>query len=152
MKTKNDNLAARRARHHAALAALAEKCGASKPVDGLKLWRKLRRIEAKASAAATAQCNAAPYGGQPYLPDHLPDGSEGTEENPTPWEIFSEGIREEVKRAFGGTLPDGFRFNQDPRGYALKIRGPEAGRPGAFLPDGMETDWGGNGLLAPSID
>ncbi len=139
MKTKADTIAAERARHHAALARLGETCGMKQPVDGLKLWRALRKIERDASNAATAQCNGAAYGGQPFREEDE-------------WDTFCAGIRKRVERVFGGCLPDGFRFNQDPRGYALKIRGPEAGKPGAFIPAGMVTDWGGNGILAPEIN
>lgn len=129
-----------RAAHHAALETLrAPGCKAS----GLAIWRKLRRIERKAHDAATAQCNAAAFNGQPFRPDYLADGSEGTPENPTPWEVFSDSIRAEVAAAFGGTLPQGFRFNQDPRGYALKIEP---------APAGMWTDWGRSGILAAEIN
>jgi hypothetical protein len=144
MQTKQDHIAARRKAHHTALETLANLPAG----EGLKLWRKLRKIEAVAHAAATAQCNAAPYGGQPFRPDHLPDGSEGTEENPTPWEIFSDSIRAQVAKAFGGELPTGFKFNQDPRGYALKISKERGG----VIPPGMETDWSGYGILAPEIN
>ncbi len=139
MKTKADTIAAERARHHAALARLGETCGMKPPVDGLKLWRALRKIERDASNAATAQCNGTTYSGQPYREEDA-------------WDKFTVGILARVSKAFGGKPPEGFRFNQDPRGYALKIRGPEAGKPGAFIPAGMVTDWGGNGILAPEIN
>lgn len=42
-----------------------------------------------------------------------------------------------------GTIPEGFFWNLDPRGYALKID-PEKG--GVV---GLMTDWGGYGILAP---
>ena len=118
---------------------------------GAAIFRRLRRIELRAHRAATAQCNGAAYQGQPFRPDYLPDGSEGTAESPTPWETFCTSVAVAVARALGGSLPDGFRLNADPRGYALKIRGPEAGRPGAFIPSGMVTDWGSNGILAPEL-
>jgi hypothetical protein len=143
MKTKQHVIDSRN-RHHAALATLANKPAS----EGLSMWRKLRRIETIAHNAATAQCNAAPYGGQPFRPDYLPDGSEGTEENLTPWEVFSESIRAKVAKVFGGELPKGFKFNQDPRGYSLKIDKDKCG----IIPQGMETDWGGYGLLAPELN
>lgn len=50
-----------------------------------------------------------------------------------------------------GKLPPGFFVNSDPRGYALKIdnESPE----GKALIDavGLQTDWGGYGLLSPEI-
>lgn len=114
------------------------------------MWRRLRRIELRANRAATAQCNDEAYQGQPFRPDYLPDGSEG-DGNLTPWETFCAYVFRDAARAFGGTLPHGFQYNQDPRGYSLKIRGPEAGRPGAFIPPGLVTDWGSNGILAPEL-
>lgn len=132
-----------RNRHHTALASLANKPAS----EGLSIWRKLRRIETLAHNAATAQCNAAPYGGQPFRPDWHKDGSEGTEENPTQYEVFCDSIRSEVAKVFGGELPKGFKFNQDPRGYALKIDKDRGG----IIPQGMETDWGGYGILAPEL-
>lgn len=142
MKT-NENTLRRRALHHAALAQLSTLPNA----DGLKMWRKLRKIESEAHDAATAQCNDAAYGSQPFRKDCLPDGSEGTEEQPTPWNIYSDSVRARVAAVFG-KLPAGFRFNQDPRGYALKIDKDTGG----VIPDGMVTDWGGYGLLAADID
>jgi hypothetical protein len=118
---------------------------------GLAMWRRLRRIELRAHRAATAQCNGEAYQGQPFRPDYLPDGSQGTEEAPTPWETFCASVAGDVASALGGKLPEGFRLNTDARGCALKIRGTEAGRPGAFIPPGMVTDWGSNGILAPEL-
>jgi hypothetical protein len=142
MKTTTTTTAAR-LRHHAALASLYK---GKRPVQGLSLWRKLRRLEAEAHSAATAQCNGAAYKTQPFRPDWHPDGSEGTEENPTPWEIYAETIRARVAAIFG-EMPQGFQFNLDARGYALKLD-PDRG----LIPDGMRTDWGGNGILAAEID
>ncbi len=135
---------AARARHHAALVTLYT--GKAPAPSGLSLWRKLRRLEAEAHDAATAQCNGAAYGSQPFRPDHHPDGSDGTEANPTPWEIYAETVRARVAKILG-TVPPGFRFNQDARGYALKID-PDKGQ----VPEGLWTDWGRNGILAAVID
>jgi len=141
MKTK-EHIQKHRAAHHAALVQLSVLPNA----DGLKIWRKLRQLEKEAHDAATAQCNGEAYGSQPFRPDWLPDGSEGTEAQPTPWDIYSDTVRARVVAIFG-KIPEGFRFNQDPRGYALKID-PEKGN----IPHGMQTDWGGNGTLAAEID
>ena len=111
------------------------------------LWKRLRRIEARAHDAATAQCNGETYGSQPFRPDWHEDGTEGTAARPTPWEVFSDGIRAEVAAAFGGILPAGFFLNQDCRGYALKLR-PEK----CTVPLGMFTDWGHHGILAAGIN
>ena len=141
--TRKEATAARRARHHAALASLH---ASPATADGLKIWRTLRRVEAEAHDAATAQCNGAAYGSQPFRPDCLPDGTEGTEEQPTPWEDYSATVRARVAKAFGGKVPQGFFFNQDARGYSLKLNPDKV-----TIPEGMGTDWGGNGLLAAEI-
>ena len=143
MKTAQDHITIRRAAHHAALETLANLPSG----EGVKLWRKLRRIETAANAAATAQCNGSDYNGQPFRPDWHPDGSMGTNDNPTPYEVFCDSIRARVAKTFGGELPKGFYLNQDPRGYSLKIDKERGG----IIPSGMETDWGGYGILAPEI-
>lgn len=43
-----------------------------------------------------------------------------------------------------GKLPEGFLINGDPRGYALKID-PEK------RVEGLESDWGGYGILCPEF-
>jgi len=50
-------------------------------------------------------------------------------------------IYRDIKRIFG-VIPDGFFYNQDPRGYALKIDDEKGDV------DGLVRDWGGYGLLA----
>lgn len=52
-------------------------------------------------------------------------------------------VYDEVCDIFGGRLPNGFFYNTDPRGYALKINNEKA-----KIPNGLRTDWGGYGLLA----
>lgn len=108
--------------------------------DGLAIYRQLRRIEEVAHNAATAQCNGESYGGQPFRPDWDASGNEGTD---TEWRQFLTGIAAKVADCFGGSLPSGFFFNGDARGYALKIE-PE------HVPAGMLMDWGRNGILAPT--
>lgn len=144
MKTKENKLwiIKRRAAHHAALASLST----AKNSNGFGLWRKLRKLEQEAHDAATAQCNGASYGSQPFRPDHLPDGSEGTAEQETPWEIYAETVRARVAAIFG-KLPQGFFYNKDARGYSLKLNPDKV-----TIPQGMDTDWGGNGLLASEIE
>lgn len=136
----------RRKAHNAALSTLNTaplKKGEDHETRGLKMWRKLRRIESAAHDAATAQCNGERYGSQPYRedPEELPDGACGE------WDNFCDYVRAEVVKVFGGIVPAGFHFNQDPRGYALKLDSDKA-----TIPQGMETDWGGYGLLAAEIN
>ena len=145
MKTleRKNIITARRATHCAALETLRAP-GCETP--GALLWKRLRRIEARAHDAATAQCDGAAYGSQPFRPDWHEDGAEGTDANPTPWDVFDNEIRSEIAAVFGGILPAGFFLNQDCRGYALKLR-PER----CTVPPGMSTDWGHNGILAADI-
>jgi len=145
MKTTTPTIEAARARHHIALFSLCTPAVQAKS-SPLNIWRKLRRLESEAHDAATAQCNGAAYRAQPFRPDWLADGSEGTEANPTPWERYSVTVYDRLERIMG-KLPEGFRYNQDARGYALKIN-PDHGT----IPDGLETDWGGNGILAAVIE
>jgi hypothetical protein len=139
MKTTQNTIA----RRNAHLAALASLHAVAAKAEGMKMFRQLRRLEAELHRAATAQCNGAAFEGQPFRPDWNPDGSEGTEENPTEWEIYAGTVRERVGKIFGGVVPAGFVFNQDPRGYALKLK---------TAPGGMESDWGGFGILAAEIN
>lgn len=103
------------------------------------MWRKLRRIEAMAHDATTAQCNGESYGSQPYREDD--------ETGNSPLDVFFDGIRADVANVFGGTLPVGFRINHDPRGYALKLDSEKT-----KIPHGLTTDWGGYGILAAEIN
>lgn len=127
MKTRTHTTAAR-TRHQSALSTLH----ATGNGDGLKMWRSLRKLETTAHRAAEQYCNGE-------------IDSEG-------WEKISDSVKESARKLFGGKLPDQFFVNGDPRGYALKICGPEAGNPGGYIPEGMQTDWGGNGCLAAVIE
>jgi hypothetical protein len=128
MNKKKTHVEKFRANHHAALESMA-----TNGEDGLSLWRKLRRIERIASNAAAAQCNGENYRGEPYR-------DEGR------WDDFCKAIEYRMGHIFG-KIPDGFFFNKDPRGYALKIA-PEV----AKTMGGLHKDWGGNGILAAEIN
>lgn len=69
------------------------------------------------------------------------------------YEAFLAEVRANVARVLGG-LPAGFFINQDPRGYALKIRTPRSDpkRQDVTECPGLCTDWGGYGILAAEID
>lgn len=131
----------RRKAHHRALSSLhASPLNSQEEHEqrGMKMWRKLRCIEAVAHDATTAQCNGERYGSQPYREDD--------ETGNSPLDVFFDGIRADVAKVFGGTLPVGFMINHDPRGYALKLDPDKT-----TVPAGMETDWGGYGILAADI-
>ena len=57
----------------------------------------------------------------------------------------------DVKKTFSGVLPDGFKLNLDPRGYALKIdfEAVESGKD--MKKFNLETDFGGYGILVPKF-
>lgn len=132
--------------HHRALASLHAAPMWNDPEKlGLAMWRKLRRIEAVAHDATTAQCNGAAYNGQPFRPDY--DVETGDEADVTTWSQFKDSICADVAKVFGGKLPEGFFINGDARGAALKLDPDKC-----TVPEGMVTDWGKNGLLAAVID
>lgn len=121
MKTTAFTVKAREA-HHAALKSLAHP---KITKTGLKLWQQLRRIECAAHKSAEDYCNGVIDCDQ--------------------WEIEqTKAIRLVVNCL--GREPEGVFVNGDPRGYALKLD-PEK----TTVPHGMETDWGGYGILAAVI-
>lgn len=93
-----------------------------------KEFAALRRIEARAHRLAEDLCNR--------------EVSEQEDDKRT------ASIEKAVARIFGG-LPSGFFVNRDPRGYALKI--DKEKRSTLSLPEGMQSDWGGYGILAPEF-
>lgn len=108
--------------HFSALASLHRNPDTA---DGARIYRALRRIESRMSRAAEDACNT-PRGASRY------SELERVAEN-------------QVMNLFGRVLPvDGFFCNGDPRGYALKLCNETVS-----IPDGMATDWGGYGILAP---
>lgn len=121
MKTQPEHVTRWRAAHHAALAALFPAFSGS-PLD---LWRKLRRIESRASRAAVQWCNG--------------------EIDSDRWESVRDSVLASIAALNGGTLPAGVFVNSDPRGYALKVEEDA-------VPAGMHTDWGRYGILAAVID
>jgi len=119
-----------RLRHHAALEALAKSIDPRSTQDGLTIWRRLRRVEAKARKAAEDYCN----------------GTITMEQ----MNRIAGLAQTEVSKIFGG-LPPGFHINRDPRGYALKLASNDNGTEAA-TPFALEQDWGRNQILAPEIN
>ncbi len=113
--------------HHAALHSLALTVGHDE--DGLSLWRKLGRLERRIV---------------PIRLDYSNGENGVTLED---WELAKNSAKSELITIFGGTIPKGVYINGDPRGHALKLDCDDAP-----VPDGMEKDWGGNGILAATID
>lgn len=147
--TKKERRKMQLERHYAALVRLAEACGVKK-ADGKKLSVALLKIERLAHAGATAYCNGEDF---TYFlgvnHQHLFNSDEKA------WDNFVADIEIYVRALFNDKLPPFFYVNGDARGYALKIRGAEAGNDyGRDLIEktGLQRDWGGNGLLAPEID
>ena len=121
MNKNIDHIEQARAAHHAALRAMMP---SDSTMTGLEVWRKLRRIEGKASAMATKVCN-------------VPNSDEEAER------VYMQ-AESNVEKLFGRKLP-GFFINRDPRGYALKLE------PGS-VPFDLHKDWGDYQILAPLID
>lgn len=124
--TEIDNVKRWRAQHHKALEEIAVDLQSPAPIDGWKIWRKLRRIEREVSDVILA---------------YSCDNNCTIEQ----WESAKDKAIADVKKVFGGKLPKGFFLNSDPRGHALKLE------PGSY-PYPMEKDWGGNLLLAAEIN
>ncbi len=124
MTTKTpDHVIRWRENHHRALETLrAPSCA----LTGLQLWRKLVKIERDASAAALRLCNDSNYSQEAF-------------------ERAKDKAREQVEKTFGH-IPPGFFVNSDPRGYALKLDNDKT-----TIPEGMQKDWGGYGILAAMI-
>ncbi len=115
-----------------------------KRMDGRKISVALCKIERDASNAATAQCNAESYNGQPFRKEEQ-------------WEEFKRSIAERVAMVFGRSprpehAPPGFFLNTDPRGYALKIDNEKPEGAALIAAVKLHTDWGGYGILSPEID
>ena len=89
-------------------------------------WLSLRRLEESTNRLMVDLCN-----GDKTLTD-------------SEYAAKIEKIEKDVKRMFGGKLPDGFFVNSDPRGYALKIESDN-------VPSGIYRDWGGYIILAPDF-
>jgi hypothetical protein len=115
----------RRENHHRALETLAQTVDCETP--GLVLWRQLRRIENPLHYNAERYCN----------------GDIDSEQ----WEVIKNQYRNRLAKVFGGRVPTGVFINGDPRGHALKLDNEQMA-----IPAGMETDWGGYGILAAEIE
>ena len=64
------------------------------------------------------------------------------------WDEMKDSAKRQLATMFGGVIPNGVYVNSDPRGHMLKLdSGAQFG-----VPEGMERDWGGNGILAAEID
>ena len=151
MKTTCNNdkeLTARwRAMHHRALSSLAEN-----NQDGIGIWRKCRRLEAVARQITTAACNGDgirlygwPVSGKLGWSKMICDLDFHTDYDKA-HDLAVDRITACVRVIFG-KVPEGFFVNFDARGAALKIE-PEVAR----NKYGLQTDWGGNGILAAEIN
>jgi hypothetical protein len=127
MKT-TEQIERRRAAHHGALVELAGRVGCK--VDGFKLWRQLSRLERRLYVVC----------------EHYTNATGGVDLGA--WGKAKADGRVELLRIFGGVeIPAGVYINGDPRGHMLKLDCDEAP-----VPEGMERDWGGNGLIAPDLE
>lgn len=129
--TKADRRRAQLDRHYKAIETLAILCGVVLP-NGRKLSVKLLHLENKAKEITMHYCNGT--GGVTTA-----NVSEKTDP-----------IKAEILRLFNNNL-QGFFINTDARGYALKIKTELMQPGGKYENTGLQTDWGGYGLLAPEI-
>jgi hypothetical protein len=125
MKAATEQIERRRTRHHKALKVLAREVNC--PRDGKTLWRKLNRIEREVYAVCVRYSNGAT--------------------DAASWDKTKDWARAEIVKTFGGAVPHGVFVNGDPRGHMLKLNCDER-----EIPEGMERDWGGNGILAAIIE
>lgn len=139
MKTTESAMQARTAHHRALETLRAPSC----QLSGLQLWRKLVNLERLCHAGATAYCNGENirlvwplFGPRDY--DFRTDGYRA-------WEQLSSVARDCVRNVFGH-IPQGFFLNGDARGHTLKLDPDKVA-----IPQGMQTDWGRNGILAAQI-
>jgi len=121
MNKRGDYIERARVAHHEALKAMMP---AGSTMTGKEVWRKLRRLECKASAMALRDCN--------------------TPVDSNEVELCYAQVEAAVERLFGRKLP-GFFINRDPRGYALKLEERS-------VPFQLHQDLGGYQILAPIID
>jgi hypothetical protein len=130
-RTDKDEQAAwlqiRRTNHHKALEAIALQVGCETP--GLTLWRQLKRVENWLTFYSTQHCNGE-------------GGIDGDR-----WEAIKDQARSKLAKIFGGRIPEGVFINSDPRGHALKLDNEKVS-----IPEGMDKDWGGYGILAADIN
>jgi hypothetical protein len=128
--TKTERRAAQLQRHYTALQKLMLACGIEAPIQKARYRSsQLLRIERIAHKAAEDYCN----------------GEIDSEQ----FDRICEIQEENVQRLFAGKL-QGFFINGDARGYALKIK--DSVMREQYREIGLQTDWGGYGLLAPEID
>lgn len=104
---------------------------------GLKMWRKLRTLEQSAHRGAEAYCNGDSI--------HFAGTKYDFRSEEDAWGRFVSTIQDLAKSVFG-EIPDGFYVNGDARGMALCLDAEKV-----KIPDGMATNWGGDGLLAADI-
>jgi hypothetical protein len=97
--------------------------------DPFTLYRKLRRLEARAARIALQLCN-----GPDFARESEPD------------ELFAA-VLFRVRKLLGDREVPIF-INRDPRGYQLKIKDDWMTAHPQFR---LERDWGGYGILAPEI-
>jgi hypothetical protein len=127
MKTTTESIQRRRTAHHKALEVLAATVGCKTP--GLTLWRGLRLIEAELYRACLNYTN----------------GTNGVDE--MKWRGAKQAAHNSLENLFGGPIPKGVFINGDPRGHMIKLDNETV-----TIPDGMEKDWGGYGILAAEIN
>lgn len=116
-------------KHYARCTALGLALGMTNP-NGKKISLALLKAERVASQVSVAYCNG--------------------ETDEDTFVIAKRASRSIISDALG-KLPPGFFINSDPRGYALKINNETPEGKALIEQVGLETDWGGYGILSPEI-
>ena len=133
--------------HYATCVKLAIALGMDpSKADGKKISVALFKLEREAHKAMEHACSYP----EPYRSHTFGVFRFGESEDAM--DTYKRLVTETVQAIFGGKLPPGFFVNGDPRGYALKID-PENKLGSLLIRDaGLHTDWGGYGILSPTID
>ncbi len=143
MKTVPEHVTRWRNNHNAALQTFA-----TNGKSGLTLWRACRRLEHLARQITTAACNGEAVRVHSWpVPGKLGWNHEAAEidfrhDYEKAHDFAASRITDCVRVIFG-QVPPGFFVNWDARGMALKVSNP---------PEGMQQDWGRDGLLAAEIN
>ena len=147
---RRERKAAQLLKHYATCERLAIALGtAPSKADGKKISVALFKLEREANRVATCYCNGEVTNYR--FPDCTGRFDPNAEDGETSWENFAICTKLAIERVFRGHVP-GLLVNGDARGHALKID-PDNNLGALLIADaGLQTDWGGYGILSPDIN
>lgn len=147
---RRERKAAQLLKHYATCERLAIALGMDPgKADGKRISVALFKLEREAHRGATAHCNGETFTYHSTTSRHMGPFLFGRDENA--WGLFQDRINGEIRTIFG-KLPPGSFVNGDARGYSLKIDPENSAGKALIESAGMHTDWGGNGILSPTIN